>query len=134
MTAPTYPARLNLTAYLWSPFDRTISIENIDLTGAALLMQVRSSRDAPGAALIALTQLAAPAQGVSLSVDTTGLLPVTKIRIIINETTIEGLRPLLPGPADQPVTLKWDMLVTPSGEKKMRWLEGDFVIDPGVTV
>lgn len=131
MPAPTSPAQVTLRVPRWSPFDDTIQISGVDLSGATMLMQVRPYRDAPGAALINLATVAAPGEGVSVSVDTSGILPVSTVRIIINEPTIEGL-PFGANPgADVP--LKWDMLISKTGMKKARWFEGDFIVTAGVT-
>lgn len=135
MGGPTTPGRKDWRAYRWAVFDETIVVEGADLAGAALLMQVRGYRDAPGAPLIDLVLAALPAQGLSVTVATVAGLPTSTIRIRINETTIEQLLPfsasgLEPGAE---VELVWDMLITPAGQVKSRWFEGLFIIVPGAT-
>ena len=135
MQPPSSPAALDLRVCRWTPFDDTIAIEGVALAGATMRAQVRAYPDAAGAALIDLQTATPPAEGLSASVDASGPVPVTAIRIIINETTIEGLLPF-PGNGTEPgqdVELAWDMHVTATGFKKGRWFQGRFVIAPGST-
>lgn len=135
MAGPTEPGSVDLRVNRWVPFDDTIGIEGIDLDGATLLMQVRAYRDAPGAALIDLTNATPPAQGLSVSVETVEGMPTSTIRIMISEATIEALLPF-PGNGVEPgadVVLAWDMLISDTGLTKARWFEGAFIIVPGAT-
>jgi hypothetical protein len=126
------PARGDLTAYRWAPFDETIPFEGVDFTGGTFAMEVRAYRDSPASLL---TLAMANPQGISVTVATSNGLPTSNVRIRINEATIEAL---LPFPASgvepgQSVDLVYDLVITTSALGKRRWLEGAFIIQPGVT-
>lgn len=127
------PARGDLTAYRWVPFDETIAFEGVDFTGGTCAMEVRAYRDAPGAAL--LTLATANPQGLSITPIITNGIPTSNVRIRINEATLEAL---LPFPASgvepgQPVILAYDLVITTTALGKRRWVEGAFIIQPGAT-
>lgn len=125
-------AQGDLRVQRWSPKRFQIPCEGFDFEGQALTMQVRAYRDAPGAAVIDLATTAAPAEGLSVSTDRSGTLPVSTLDIRINETTIEGA---LPFPASgveagADVVLAYAIHVG-AGAAKFRFLEGAFIIEPG---
>jgi hypothetical protein len=133
MVAPTTAGVLDLRVQRWQPFDDTIDIEGVDMTGVTLSMQVRAYRDAPGAALLDLGTVSPTGQGLSVSVATVDGAPVSTIRILINETTIEGLLPF-PANGVEPgadVTLQYAIIISGIGFRKARWFEGAFTIIPG---
>ncbi|MEG3152990.1 hypothetical protein U1769_24115 [Sphingomonas sp. ZT3P38] len=135
MAGPTEPGSVDLRVNRWVPFDDMIGIEGADLSDATMLMQVRAYRDAPGDPLISLVNAAPPAQGLSVSAETVEGMPTSTIRIMINETTIEGLLPF-PANGVEPgadVVLVWDLLLSKTGFTKARWFEGAFIIVPGAT-
>ncbi len=119
------------------PFDDTLPIIGVDLSSATFVMQVRALPGDTGTPMLDLATIAAPAQGLSASYDTAFLyggttVPATILRIIINETSLEALA--LGTPHEQPLTLHYDMHVTPSPGKKSVLLAGRFIINPGVTL
>ncbi|RYG19134.1 MAG: hypothetical protein EON96_03585, partial [Caulobacteraceae bacterium] len=126
---------LDLTALRWEGFVATIAFEDLDFTGAALVMQVRPYRDAPSAVLT-LQNSVSPAQGLSVSVATVGGRVTSTVTIRINERTLEDLLPFPDSgvKVGQSVALCWDMHVTKApAYPKHRWLQGSFVIEPGAT-
>ena len=129
----TTAARLTLSADRWTPFVRTMAFEGDDLTGADFRMQVRLYPNAPGEPEVdLLTVSTLAAEGIKLvGVTGTGDAAVSTISIRINETTIEGLP--FPGEPGTDTTLSWDLIVTPAGGLKERWLFGDFIVQAGVT-
>jgi hypothetical protein len=121
---------ITLTGGRWVPFKPfEIDVEWVNLTGATLAMQVRLTRDTPGAPLISLTNQTSPAEGISVSVTTVDGLPLSTIEIRINETTMEGL-PAASELGDD-LELFWDMHITPSGGTKAVWAEGPFIVKGG---
>lgn len=134
MAGPTEPGQVVWRAKRWEPFDDSITIEGVDLSSiTTATMQVRAYRDAPGAALIDLSLVAPPAQGLSISVSTTEGVPTSVIRVLINETTIETLLPF-PANGVEPgadVNLAGGIILAGTGFKKTRWFEGPFIIVPG---
>lgn len=126
------PAQAQLTALRYQPFIYAIDIVGFDWSAATLALQVRSDRAAPGTALVDLSRATAGTQGLSTTVATTGGVPTTTLTIQIDQTTIDAL----PGFPDDPnalVQLRYDLVVTPAGGVKQRWLEGVFAISEGVT-
>ena len=130
------PAKVDLVAQRWTPFVDVTSIEGFDLSSATFAMHVRLYRDAPGDPLIALTNAASNAQGISVSVATVEIegveMPVSSPQIRINETTLEALLLAASGPG-QDVTLVYDLHITTTGLGKVRWMEGSFIIKAGAT-
>lgn len=147
-------AEVDIYADRWTPFVKSVAFIGFDFTSGTFAMDVRTSRDAPGAALIALTtQTLASAQGVRLSysgtdtvsahisagrltevppgmtTSTSVLLSVLTIRI--NETTLEGLP--FPQERGDDLELVYDLHVTPSGDDKKVFLRGKFFVRAGAT-
>jgi hypothetical protein len=126
------PATLPLAGGRYEPFVYTIALEAIDLTGATLAMQVRLTPDAPGVPLVDLVLADPPAQGLSFTVNNAGLIPVSTVKVRINETTMEGM------PAASEVgldtVLAYDLQVTrPGVHEKVRYFRGPFTVEAGVT-
>lgn len=129
------PAREDLRAYRWAPMVELFPFEGLDMTGAVFAMEVRLYPDAPGAALVTLGNAVSNAQGVSLDVEWDADLPTSIVQVRINETTLEGLLPF-PGNGTEPgsdVRLSYDLQITMPDFGKRRWVEGAFIIVPGVT-
>lgn len=126
------PGRLDLVAQRWTPFVYVIDFEGLDFTGATFALQARLYRDAPGDPLISLTNAAANAQGISVSVSTAEGVPTSHVQIRVNETTLEDLPLGAAGPG-QDVKLAQDLHITGGGFPKTRWLEGDLTIRAGAT-
>lgn len=135
MSNPTEPAVLHLRAKRWVPYDDKIIIRGVDMTGASLKAQIRLYPDAPGDPLVSLTNSTPLAQGLSVSVADDAGVPVSTIRMLINETTIEQLLPFASNGTEPgaEVKLSWDMLITVTGMRKARWFQGNFIIVPGST-
>ncbi len=135
MSNPTEPAALHLRAKRWVPYDDKIVIRGVDMTGADLKSQIRLYPDAPGDPLVSLVLAPPPAQGLSVSVAIEEGVPVSTIRMLINETTIEQLLPFATNGTEpgEEVKLAWDMLITVFGLRKARWFQGRFIIVPGST-
>ena len=135
MERPTQPGRLDLHAYRWTPFVFSIAFDGVDLTAAGLKADIRLYPDAPGDPLISLANAASPAQGMSIAVDLSAAAPVSVVEIRIGEATLEALLPFASNGTEpgKPVTLAWDLHITLSPIGKVRWLEGQFILHPGVT-
>lgn len=134
MERPTQPGRLDLHAYRWTPFVYTIDFP-LDLTAATFKLQVRQYGDAAGDPLISLQNAAAPAEGMSATVVGTGDDTVSTLEIRIAEATLETLLPLSTSGLEpgENLSLVWDLPITTAELGKVRWLEGAFVLHPGVT-
>lgn len=127
------PAEQPLLAGRWEPFVDTFVIEALDLTGATLVMQVRKHWDAAGAPLVDLAPAASNAQGLSFTVDTSGVLPISTIQVRINETTVEALPFSVPARGGN-AELVYDLQVTlPGVHEKRRYFRGPFIVVPGGT-
>ena len=126
------PGSLDLVAYRWTPYVYQIDFVGLNFTDATMLSHVRLKRDAPGTPIISLANASPSAEGLSVSVVTTGGVPTSTIQIRINEATLEGILLNAGVPGDD-IVLAWDIHVTGGGYPKTRWLEGRFVIKPGVT-
>lgn len=129
------PGTLPLVVQRGTPFVYRIDFPGIDLTGAGLAAQVRLYRDQPGDPLIALTEAQPNAEGLSVATVTEAGVPTSTLQIRINETTIEDLLPF-PANGTEPndrIELVWDLHLTISPVGKRRWIEGPFIISPGVT-
>jgi hypothetical protein len=130
------PGTLPLVVQRGTPFVYRIDFPGLDLSEAGLAAQVRLYRDQPGAPLINLAKAQAQAEGLSVTVvsDNEGV-PTSTLQIRINETTIENTLPF-PNNGTEPndrVDLVWDLHLTISPVGKRRWIEGPFIITPGVT-
>lgn len=126
------PGKLDLVAQRWTPFVYVLAFEGFDFTGATFAMDVRLYRDAPGAALISLTNAASNAQGISVSVATVDDVPTSTVQLRINETTLEALLLSAAG-AGKDVVCVYDLHITGGGVAKTRWVEGSFTIKAGAT-
>lgn len=126
------PGRLDLTVQRWTPFVYPIDFEGLDFTGAAMAMQARLYRDAPGGPLISLANAAPNAEGLSASVTTTDGVVTSTVQIRINETTAEALLLNAGKPGDD-IRVVYDLHITGGGFPKTRWIEGDLIIRAGAT-
>lgn len=120
------------------PFDDSIYRMGSDYSGATPRMEVRQLKGDSSTPIFALDASTSGGQGIVVTydadyVDPDGLMPngATQVRIIINETTLEGVD--YNTPSDQPLVLYYDIHLTPAGGKKFVFCEGQFVIYPGVT-
>lgn len=98
----------------------------IDLTGCTATMQVRLYGNAPGSALITLPSVTRGIEGVWVSDPANG-----KITVQINESTLAAMPSNgTPGAAD---VFAYDLMVTWSDGHTDCFIEGRFILNPGVT-
>lgn len=126
------PARVDLVAQRWTPFVDVSVFEGFDFSEATFAMHIRVLPDASGSPLVALSNAASNAQGVSVSTDEVEGITYSSVQIRVNETTIEGLLLNAAG-AGKDVPLYYDLHITGGGLEKTRMMEGRFTIKPGVT-
>lgn len=140
--APT----IDLTAYKRVPFidedGATIVFAGENFVGGTYLMHIRANPGDTGTPILSLSGASAGTQGISVTYDAEYLYvdengaeqtgPASLVLIQINETTLEGLS--LGTPTDKPVTLYYDLHITPSGAPKRVASQGKFIIKPGVTI
>ena len=130
MTAGTVPLRGDRE----TPFVREIEVRGLDLTGAALRMMVRREFGTPGAPLIDLQPAAANAEGLSITTNLAGPVPVSTIQVRINQATMQDPTKVLPAnEVGADVTLAWDMHLTRPGRDKRVFLRGPLIVQPGAT-
>lgn len=120
----------------------TIVFVGEDWTGAAFAMHIRNNPGDTGTPVVSLAGATAGTQGLSVAydaayiyVDETGeeiTAPASLLLIQIDEATLEALS--LGTPANEALTLHYDIHVTPSGGVKRVVAEGKFIINPGVTI
>jgi hypothetical protein len=104
-----------------------------DLTGWTGRLQVRLYGAAAGAALLSLASQVSDGEGVWIIEPASGI-----VRVRIDEDSLTALWDgLLPDPAvaepGDPITLKYDLVMTPPVGGDEVWMQGDFIIEPGVT-
>lgn len=135
----TAPVEINIAAEKRVPFDDSIAEMGADYSGATPAMEIRAEPGDQGTALVSLGASSSGSEGIVVTYDSDypdpeGVLPdgATLVRIIINETTLEGLD--YGGDPAEPVTLYYDIHLTPSGGKKFVFSQGKFIINPGVTL
>lgn len=129
------PAQEDLRVYRWAPVVEAFPFEGLDMSGATFALEVRLYRDAPGISLLSLGNAASNAQGISLTIEEDEDVPTSVVQVRINETTLERLLPF-PGNGLEPgeeVRLSYDLQITMPDFGKRRWVEGAFIIVPGVT-
>ena len=131
--------QINIVAPKRVPFDDTIPAMVVNYDGAAPLMEIRAEPGAPGDPIVTLGASTSAGEGMTVTYDANypdpdGVLPdgATIVRIIINETTLEGLE--YGADPSQPVELYYDIHLTPSGGKKFIFCGGKFTVTPGVTL
>jgi len=148
------PGTRNLAGDRWTALEDTIRFIGLNLTGATLEAHVRSLPDTPGTPLVDLDTVTTPGtQGLRIvyaGVDTvanhiaagrisdvprgyasTDMVAVSIVYLRINETTMEAMPAA--NALGEDVELHWDMLITPSGGLKKRYLRGTFTVEGGVT-
>lgn len=131
---------INIVASKRVPFDETIPDYRGDYTGATPLLEIRPEPGGQGAALVSMGASSSGGQGVAITYDPARSFAyagvtytgASLIRLIVNETTLEGLA-YSADPAD-PVTLHYDLHLTPVSGKKFVVMRGMFMIDPGVSL
>ena len=133
------PPTINIVAPKRVPFDDTIPMMGLDYSGATPAMEIRPEPGDSGTALVSLGASTSGSQGIVVTWDAgypdpDGIMDdgASIVRIIINETTLEGLA-YGADPADD-VVLHYDLHLTPSGGKKFVYCSGTFTVSPGVTL
>ncbi|MXP42997.1 hypothetical protein [Allopontixanthobacter sediminis] len=131
--------QINIIAPKRVPFDDTIPVTVLDYTGATPLMEIRAEPGDQGGALVSLGASSSGSEGIAITYeagyldpDTGDVVGASIVRIIINETTLEGLA--YGADPSQSVTLYYDLHLAPSGGKKFILCAGAFIIMPGVTL
>lgn len=129
----TTAANQTLRARRNAPFEWRFQVMDgltpVDLTGYSLAMQLRLYGAAAGAALISLDMVTVEgAKGIRIANAAEG-----RVHIFIPEADINGL----PG-VHQPDRLSsqsypFDLRVTPAGGVAEVWVQGLFIVEPGVT-
>lgn len=121
------------------PFDDSIAMMGVDYSGANVAMEIRPEPGGTGTAMVSLGASISGGQGLTVTYDADypdpdGTMPdgATLVRVIINETTLEGLA--YGADRADPVTLHYDIHLTPSGGKKFVFCAGTFTVTPGVTI
>ena len=120
----------------------TIVFVGENFAGGTYAMHIRANPGDIGTPVLSLAGASAGTQGISVTydleyiyVDEKGVEqegPASLVLIQIDETTLEGLS--LGTPTDKPVTLHYDLHITPSGAPKRVVAQGRFIINPGVTI
>lgn len=129
-------AQLDISAFKRVPFDDTVVVVGVNLTGATFAMQIRQHWGDSGPALLTPTVGGTyyPAYGYydPRRKQTVGPVPATIIAISIPEAGLE----VLPLAADdeKPLELVYDLHITPSGGTKIVLMAGRFIIYPGSTI
>lgn len=125
------PANLPLRGGRNVTFLDSIQIEGVSLAEATALMQIRLYPDAPGSALIDLTETAPGSQGLSISVEETDGVPTSTITIQIARTAMQALPP--PPEAGGDTELAYDIVVTGGAFPEAIWFKGSFIVEGSVT-
>ncbi len=120
-------AHVDLLAHRGVPFTDTTDFYGQDYSAADFRVELRRYRDAPEAVLILSTQTNLNAQGISVSVASEDGVPVSSVRIRINETTIEGLQ--FTSPRGGNLVLQYALDVTGGGLGKHRRMQGAFTVE-----
>lgn len=150
------PGRYDISADRWVACIRTLSFIGYDFTGGAFKMEVRLTGDASGSALISLpTVSTSTAEGVRLIYGGTATVSahiaagrltaaeaaalgyvgtdnvvLSQLGIRINETTMQAL--VFPAERGDDLEAVWDMLITPSGGVRDKYIGGKFTVRSGV--
>lgn len=135
------PPQIDIVAPKRVPFDDTIARMWEDYSGATPLMEIRSEPGVSGDPVVSLGLSSAGSQGLIVTYDAdfpdpddpeSGTAGASLVRIIINETTLEGLE--YGADREDRVVLYYDIHLTPTSGKKFVFCAGRFIVDPGVTV
>lgn len=131
MTPATVPITVWRNARYIEEFPFEIDGEPYDLTSWSAALQVRLYGAAGGSALISLANVTSDTQGVWIIEPSEGI-----VRVRVDEATLSTLWTTLGGPAEagDPITLAYDLVMTPPAGGDEVWMQGDFIIQPGVTV
>lgn len=138
---------LNLEAYKRVPFvdddGATWVFFGEEWDDATFAMHIRNNPGDTGTPLVSLANASAGSQGISATYEASYVYvdpetdeevtgPATLVLVQIDEATLESLA--LGTPYDKPVSLHYDLHVTPSGGSKRIPIEGAFILKPGVTI
>lgn len=130
--------RIDIVASKRVPFDDVVPDMRGNWAGATPLMEIRVEPGDGGTAPVQLGASVSGGEGIAITYDAAypdpdgeEFIGASLIRIIVNETTLEGLA--YGADASKPVALNYDLHLTPSGGKKFVAFGGAFIIEPGVT-
>ena len=139
------PVKADYAAWRHVPFgggtgDADIFVLGRDISDAGFAMQVRAMPGDTGAALVALANAAAGAQGVSAVFDpaypdpvTSLIVGATRIRPQIDQGALEAI-PVNPADPAARQLLVFDLRVTEPGLPAYILRYGAFILSPGVTI
>ncbi len=122
----------DITAERYATAEYDLAIAGIDLTGAAMHLQVRDAWNG-SAVLIDLTDVATVGdEGIAVaSVVTTSGVPTSLIKVVIDAATMDTV------PAASPVygdlDAVWDLHITPAGGVRHVYYRGKFTVRGGST-
>lgn len=109
----------------------------LDLTTASVAMNFALTKGGTPIAGLALVNAAAGTQGISLTYDAGYVYPGTSVVVgatiitpFIPEAAFEALT--WSGSSDDPMTLYYDLLITPSGQPQQVFCFGAFTLYPGI--
>ena len=131
------PATETLTAFRNVVFRDSFEFQGLNLAGAGLLMQVRLDKDTPGDPLIELEPVADidTDEGLSLSVDTSGVQPVSTIEMFIKYNTLQAVCAAVLGDAQagETLELQYDLITTGVNYNMVMLARGPFNIEGSVS-
>jgi hypothetical protein len=125
MAVPTYGLRGRRNAAFVLPVTFTTAGEPMDLTGYEMQMQIRT-KPGQGEALVSLVHREDDGQGIVILDAENGL---TKVFIL--ESTLYGLPIASPAPTE--TTFYYDLRTRPTGSYWTVHMQGQFIVDTGVT-
>ena len=121
------------------PFDDSFYDMREDYTGATATMEVRNEPGGQGPAIVTLGMSSNDGEGFAITFDPaypdpdTGALDgASRVRLFINETTLEALE--YNAAPEKSAVLHYDIHLDPAGGKKFVFAHGQFIISPGVTL
>lgn len=124
------PALVTLHAYRGGgPFIDITYFDGYDYSAATFVVELRDYADDGAAPRVTLSNAATNAQGVSCTVAYTDGIPVSRVVIRINETTLEGLPFTSPPGGDMAFVYALD--VAGGGHPKTRRMRGQLILHAG---
>ena len=127
MTQPGPTAEVTWTAQRGVSFIDRTAYFGFDYRDATFTVEVRRYRDQSGAPLLALTNAAANAQGVSVEYREVDGVPLSIVQTRINETSVEGLP--FTSPRGGNVELQFAQDIAGGGHIKQRRLQGPLIVE-----
>jgi len=126
------PGALPIRVTRTTPLDYVIEFRGINLNSATVEMQVRQKPDNPGLPELSLTDVGAGVTGIRvISTDVVDGEQRSRVHVYITEDDLGDI-PAAASVGDD-LTWHYDILITPDGGVKGRYLAGPFVIGSAVT-